>query len=181
MERNTKRLICRTQRRHSLTPSWLGGCSICTPSAHASSGPRYAFRSWHLSSSISSSTMLTVQSTGTRAHWVKMGFAASKFDPSLFTWKGPKGSVCILLYVDDLVVTGPDLAKLDLTLLNFRAFEMNLANLHYFLSIEVNMSLLSQRHYVLNMLFKFNMTHSYPTSCNTFQRCCGYNILTCRT
>ena len=42
----------------------------------------------------------------------KMGFAASKSNSSLFTQKGPKGSVCILLYVDDLVVTGPDLAEI---------------------------------------------------------------------
>ena len=37
----------------------------------------------------------------------KMGFTVSKFDSSLFIQKGPNGPVCILLYVDDLVITLP--------------------------------------------------------------------------
>mgnify|MGYP000668627716 FL=1 len=42
----------------------------------------------------------------------KMGFADSKSDSTLFIRKGSKGLICILLYVDDLVITGPDLAKI---------------------------------------------------------------------
>ena len=72
--------------------------------------------------------------------------------------------MCILLYVDDLVVIGPDLVEISQVksqLLD--AFEMkNLGDLHYFLEIEVIHTpddiLLTQRHYVLNMLYKFRMT-----------------------
>ena len=43
----------------------------------------------------------------------KMGFAASKSDSSFFIRNGSEGLVCILLYVDDLVITGPDLAAIN--------------------------------------------------------------------
>ena len=68
-----------------------------------------------------------------------MGFAASKSDSSLFIRKGPKGPACILLYVDDLVVTGPDLTEIDRVKSQLsEAFEMkDLGNLHYFFRIEV--------------------------------------------
>ena len=62
----------------------------------------------------------------------KMGFVASMSDSSLFIRKGSEGPVCILLYVDDLVITGPDLAAISngkSQLLS--AFEMkDLRNLH---------------------------------------------------
>ena len=72
--------------------------------------------------------------------------------------KSLKGPVCILLYVDDLVVTGPDFAEISQVKSQLSdAFEMkDLGDLHYFLGIEVIHTpddiLLSQRHYVLNML-----------------------------
>ena len=42
-----------------------------------------------------------------------MGFAASKSDSSLFIRQGRLGPVNILLYVDDLVITGVDLDEID--------------------------------------------------------------------
>ena len=92
------------------------------------------------------------------ARW---GFSASKSDSSLFIQKGPKGLVCILLYIDDLVVTGPDLAKIGQVKSQLSdAFEVkDLGDLHYFLEIEVIHApdgiLLSQQHYMLNMLYRF--------------------------
>ena len=85
-----------------------------------------------------------------------MGFATSKSDSSLFIRKGRLGPVSILLYVDDLVITGADHVKLQLA----ASFDMkDLGDLHYFLGIEVICSpdgiLINQRHYVLSMLFKF--------------------------
>ena len=73
--------------------------------------------------------------------------------------------MCILLYtVDDLVITSPDLAVLNKLVKSqlSEAFEMkDLVYLHYFLEIEVIHTpdgiLSSQRHYVLNMLYKFGM------------------------
>ena len=68
-----------------------------------------------------------------------MGFATSKSDSSLFIRKGQLGPVSILLYVDDLVITGTDLGEIDRVKLQLAAsFDMkDLGDLHYFLGIEV--------------------------------------------
>ena len=93
----------------------------------------------------------------------QMGFATSKSDSSLFIRKGRLDPVSILLYVDDLIITGADLVKIDRVTLQLAAsFNMkDLGDLHYFLGIEVIRTpegiLISQRHYVLSMLFKFGM------------------------
>ena len=86
----------------------------------------------------------------------RMGFATLKSDSSLFIRKGRLGPVSILLYVDDLVITGADLGEID------PSFDMkDLGDLHYFLRIEVIRTpegiLISQHHCVLSMLFKFEM------------------------
>ena len=66
--------------------------------------------------------------------------------------------------MDNQVITGPDLAEINRVKSQLSAaFEMkDLGDLHYFLGIEVihipNSILLTQRHYVLNMLYKFEMT-----------------------
>ena len=92
-----------------------------------------------------------------------MGFATSKSDSSLFVRKGRLGPVSILLYVDDLFITDADLGEIDCVKLQLAAsFDMkDLGDLHYFLGIEVICTpegiLISQRHYVLSMLFKFGM------------------------
>ena len=92
-----------------------------------------------------------------------MGFATSKSDSSLFIRKGRLGPVSILLYVDDLVITGAELGEIDRVKLQLAAlFDMkDLGDLHYFLKIELIRTpediLISQWHYVLSMLFKFGM------------------------
>ena len=84
-------------------------------------------------------------------------------DSSLFIRKGQLGQVSILLYVDDLVITGADLGEIDRVKLQLAAsFNMkDIGDLHYFLGIEVIRTpegiLISQHHYVLCMLFKFGM------------------------
>ena len=87
----------------------------------------------------------------------KMGFEVSKSDSSFFIQKVPKGPLCILLFVDDLAKISR--VKFQLS----AAFEMkDFGDLHYFLEIEVIYTpddiLLTQRHYVLNMMYKFGMT-----------------------
>ena len=78
--------------------------------------------------------------------------------------------VSVLLYVDDLVITGTDLGEIDRVKLQLAAsFDMkDLGDLHYFLRIEVIRTpehiLISQRHYVLSMLFKFKMTNCNSVS-----------------
>ena len=67
-----------------------------------------------------------------------MGYAASKSDSSLFIQKGLKGHVCILLYVDDLVVSKPNLIEISQVQSQLpEAFEMDLGDLSYFLGIKV--------------------------------------------
>ena len=62
----------------------------------------------------------------------RMGFATSKSDSSLFIWKGRLGPVSILLYVDDLVITGADLGEINRFKLQLAAsFDMkDLGDLH---------------------------------------------------
>ena len=75
-----------------------------------------------------------------------------------------------MLYVDDLVITGPDLPEMSRvkTQLSGGLDMKDLGDLHYFLWIEViytpNGILLTQRHYVLNMLYKFGMMYCQSVS-----------------
>jgi hypothetical protein len=93
----------------------------------------------------------------------KMSFETLKADSSLFIRKTQLGPISILLYVDDLVITGADLEEINrIKRLLAASFEMkDLGDLHYFLGIEVIRTpegiLMSQRHYALSMLFKFGM------------------------
>ena len=68
-----------------------------------------------------------------------MGFAASKSDSSLFISNGSEGLVCILLYVDDLVITNSDLAAINNVKSQLSdAFEIKeLGDFHYFLGTKV--------------------------------------------
>ena len=65
--------------------------------------------------------------------------------------------------MDDLVIAGADLDEIGhVKILLVASFDMkDLGDLHYFLEIEVIRTpegiLISQRHYVLSMLFKFGM------------------------
>ena len=67
-----------------------------------------------------------------------MGFVAYKYDSSLFIRQGLDGPFCILLYVDDLVITRPGLDEIDRVKSQLSdAFEMkDPGDLHYFLGIE---------------------------------------------
>jgi hypothetical protein len=69
----------------------------------------------------------------------KMSFETSKADSSLFIHKTRLGPINILLYVDDLVITGADLEEINRVKRQLAAsFEMkDLGDLHYFLGIEV--------------------------------------------
>ena len=96
-----------------------------------------------------------------------VGWGSWPWSRTLHIRKGSDGSVCILLYVDDLVITRHGLAKIGQVKSQLSdAFKMK--DLHYFLGIEVIHTpddiILSQRHYVLNILSKFGMTDCQPVS-----------------
>jgi hypothetical protein len=69
----------------------------------------------------------------------KMSFETSKSDSSLFIRKTRLGPISILLYVDDLVITGANLDEINRVKRELIAsFDMkDLGDLHYFLGIEV--------------------------------------------
>ncbi len=84
--------------------------------------------------------------------------------------KTDHGIVVIIIYVDDLIITGDNDANIfDLKKLLKQKFEMkDLGELHYFFGIEVIQSpkgiWLLQRQYALNKLSKYGMTGYKPIS-----------------
>ena len=87
-------------------------------------------------------------------------------DTSLYVGQGCKHAhaLCVLLYVDDLVIGGADLTDVNRVKAQLSSMLVmkDLGNLHYFLGIEVIHTpsglLLTQHHYALNMLLKLGMT-----------------------
>ncbi len=84
--------------------------------------------------------------------------------------KTDHGIVVIVIYVDDLIITGDsDEDIFDMKKLLKQKFEMkDLGKLHYFLGIEAIQSpkgiWLLQRQYALNKLFEYGMTGCKPIS-----------------
>ena len=66
------------------------------------------------------------------------GFQESFQDHSLFVRTSPLERVFLLLYVDDMIVTGDDTAGItDTQRYLHRQFQMNLCHLRYFLGLEI--------------------------------------------
>ncbi len=101
---------------------------------------------------------------------VTSGFQTSNADFSLYVIKTDHGIVVIVIYVDDLIITGDSDADIfDLKKLLKQKFEMkDLGELRYFLGIEVVQSpkgiWLLQRQYALNKLSKYGMMGCKPIS-----------------
>ena len=88
----------------------------------------------------------------------------SKSDNSLYVRSDSGSPIVIILYVDDVVIWDEhlvDINKVNSLLSN--KFEMpDMKGLHYFLGIKVIQTptdiMISQRYYILNLLYKFGMT-----------------------
>ncbi|XP_015163734.1 uncharacterized mitochondrial protein AtMg00810-like [Solanum tuberosum] len=82
----------------------------------------------------------------------------SKCDHSVFYRKSTFGSILLLMYVDDIVITGSDYAGISSlkSFLHTRFQMKDLGPLRYFLGVEVNRNkkgiFLSQRKYILDLL-----------------------------
>jgi Reverse transcriptase (RNA-dependent DNA polymerase) len=94
---------------------------------------------------------------------IAYGFVASQYDPSLFIFRAGNQFMVLLVYVDDLVLTGshPDLLS-DLIKTLQQSFAIkDLGKLHYFLGVEVHQSPtglhLSQGKYIMDLLKRANM------------------------
>jgi hypothetical protein len=91
------------------------------------------------------------------------GFQNTKSDSSLFVLKGTNHITFLLIYVDDIIVTGSnnDFLETFITQLNTAFSLKDLGHLHYFLGIEVHRDAggmyLKQTKYIRDLLKKFNM------------------------
>ncbi|KAM1540148.1 hypothetical protein ACFX10_004852 [Malus domestica] len=94
-------------------------------------------------------------------------FVGSQSDHSLFVKRDPT-LVFILVYVDDILVTGPSSTAYQTMIKQLSALFpiKDLGALHYFLGIEVKRSstgiFLSQTKYILDLLTKANMVEAKP-------------------
>ncbi|GAU41870.1 hypothetical protein TSUD_366180 [Trifolium subterraneum] len=100
-----------------------------------------------------------------KAALIAFGFTASKCDPSLFMIKTGGLHLIVLVYVDDIIITGNSLPKIQqlISKLNAEFALKQLGTLDYFLGIEVfhlsnGALLLSQTKYIRDLLSKAHMT-----------------------
>ncbi|KAJ9538525.1 hypothetical protein OSB04_031258 [Centaurea solstitialis] len=101
---------------------------------------------------------------------LSLGFSASNYDSGLFTRTTAAGSILLLLYVDDMIITGSDstgIASLKQSLSS--AFEMkDLGKLHYFLGLEVlsdvSGTYLCQAKYISDLLSKAGLSDTKVAS-----------------
>ena len=90
-------------------------------------------------------------------------------DSSLFIFCSDRTIIYLLLYVDDIIVTGNDSSQIaSLIAALSTVFELkDLGDLHYFLGIQITPSphglLLSQSKYASNVLHRFHMENAKPT------------------
>lgn len=100
----------------------------------------------------------------------QMGFVGSKADTSLFTLHTNDFSIFILIYVDDIIITGPSsdvIAKFIQKLGDIFPIK-DLGTLSYFLDVEAFFDglhlFLTQRKYVADLLQRVNMHEAKPCS-----------------
>jgi hypothetical protein len=99
-----------------------------------------------------------------------LGFHSSPADSSLFVYHSTLGTVYLLLYVYDMVLTGSSssLIRTFITRLSKEFSMKDLGDLHYFLGVEVQPNekglFLSQTKYALDLLHRASMTDAKPIS-----------------
>jgi hypothetical protein len=100
---------------------------------------------------------------------ISTGFSRCHFDPNVYTKKVGSLIIILVLYVDDLILTGTDSKLLNhvKTILK-KKFEMtDLGFLHYFLSLQFLQTnegiFLSQSKYACDLLRRFHMDDRKPT------------------
>lgn len=100
----------------------------------------------------------------------KYGYKQSNSDHTLFLKRKGEKITCLVIYVDDMIITGDDVKETDSLRENlFSEFSMkDLGPLKYFLGIEVLRSkrgiFISQRKYILDILTEVGMLECKPAS-----------------
>lgn len=101
---------------------------------------------------------------------LSLGFVNSLADTSLFILCRETQTIYLLIYVDDILITGntPSGIARVLTLLAERFSVKDAEDLNYFLGIEAHRTPqglhLSPRKYILDLLHKYNMTNAKPVT-----------------
>jgi hypothetical protein len=101
---------------------------------------------------------------------LELGFVGSRSDSSLYIFSNGPNVIYFLIYVDDIIVTGPNAAAIDHLIISLqRDFALkDLGPLHYFLGVEAlhdtHGLFLSQRKYILDLLKRANMLGAKPIS-----------------
>jgi hypothetical protein len=91
------------------------------------------------------------------------GFSVSAHDPALFVHVSPRGRTLLLLYVDDMIITGddPEYIAFVKARLSYQFLMSDLGPLRYFLGIEISSTpegFLSQEKYIQNLLDRASLT-----------------------
>uniref|UniRef100_A0A2N9J0X6 Integrase catalytic domain-containing protein n=1 Tax=Fagus sylvatica TaxID=28930 RepID=A0A2N9J0X6_FAGSY len=100
----------------------------------------------------------------------QFGFSSSSHDTALFIRRSDKGMILLLLYVDDMIITGDDHSGIsDFKLFLHQQFEMkDLGHLSYFLGLEVSSDstgyYLSQAKYASDLLSRAGLTDTKVVS-----------------
>uniref|UniRef100_A0A2N9G7K3 CCHC-type domain-containing protein n=1 Tax=Fagus sylvatica TaxID=28930 RepID=A0A2N9G7K3_FAGSY len=100
----------------------------------------------------------------------QFGFSSSSHDTALFIRRSDKGMILLLLYVDDMIITGDDHSGIsDFKLFLHQQFEMkDLGHLSYFLGLEVSSDstgyYLSQAKYASDLLSRTGLTDTKVVS-----------------
>jgi Reverse transcriptase (RNA-dependent DNA polymerase) len=98
------------------------------------------------------------------------GFTTSTSDPSLFIFRHDKNIAYLLVYVDDIVLTGNNVSLLQhFTHMLDQSFTIkDLGDPHFFLGIEVNKHeqglLLTQSSYIYSILDRAHMQGAKPVT-----------------
>jgi transposase InsO family protein len=106
-----------------------------------------------------------------------IGYSISSYDSALFIRRTDRGTILLLLYVDDMIITGDDITGIqELKQFLSQHFEMkDLGPLSYFLGLEISSSsdgyYLTHAKYISDLLSRANLTDSKivdtPTELNT--------------
>jgi hypothetical protein len=104
------------------------------------------------------------------SHLLTIGFVASTTDPSLFVLRTGSTVLYLLLYVDDIILTGNSSSTvISLITQLAHTFELkDLGPLRFFLGLQIDYTraglFVHQKKYVSDLLLKFNMTNCKPAS-----------------
>ncbi|KAG8477106.1 hypothetical protein CXB51_030102 [Gossypium anomalum] len=102
---------------------------------------------------------------------ISVGFTGSRSDASLFVRLASGTTVYVLVYVDDIIITGDNLATINSFIQQLHAMfsPKDMGDLHYFLGVEVTRSSsgsvhLCQRKYVRDLLTRSSLLHAKPVN-----------------